>query len=126
VEIPEALRYTSDHEWVRTEGARFRVGITDFAQEALGDIVFVELPTLGTEVARGAVLGEVESTKSVSEVYAPLAGRVAEVNSELVGSPEQMNADPYGKGWICVIEASETPGDDGLLDSDEYRRLLAT
>jgi len=126
VEIPEALRYTSDHEWVRTEGARFRVGITDFAQEALGDIVFVELPTLGTEVARGAVLGEVESTKSVSEVYAPLAGRVAEVNSELVGSPEQMNADPYGKGWICVIEASETPGDNGLLDSDEYRRLLAT
>lgn len=126
MEIPEALRYTSDHEWVRTEGARFRVGITDFAQEALGDIVFVELPTLGTEVARGAVLGEVESTKSVSEVYAPLAGRVAEVNSELVGSPEQMNADPYGKGWICVIEASETPGDDGLLDSDEYRRLLAT
>lgn len=126
MEIPEALRYTSDHEWVRTEGARFRVGITDFAQEALGDIVFVELPTLGTEVARGAVLGEVESTKSVSEVYAPLAGRVAEVNSELVGSPEQMNADPYGKGWICVIEASETPGDNGLLDSDEYRRLLAT
>jgi glycine cleavage system H protein len=126
VEIPEDLRYTSDHEWVRVEDGHVRIGITDFAQEALGDIVFVELPTIGEEIATGAVLGEVESTKSVSEVYAPLKGRVIEVNSELAGSPEHINSDPYGAGWICVMEPGEAVEDTGLLDPDAYRNLIAT
>jgi len=104
--IPEDLRYSSDHEWVRLEGTRVRVGITDYAQDALGDVVFVDLPAVGAEVSVGGSLGEVESTKSVSEVYAPVAGVVVAVNPELSGAPEQLNADPYGDGWICEIEVA--------------------
>lgn len=122
--IPEDLRYTSDHEWARPEeGGRVRVGITDFAQDALGDVVFVDLPSLGSEVARGGTLGEVESTKSVSEIYSPVSGRVVEVNGELATSPQLVNQDPYGEGWLCVIEPSTPEEVDGLLDAASYRSL---
>jgi glycine cleavage system H protein len=121
--IPEDLRYTSDHEWARPEGGRVRVGITDFAQDALGDVVFVDLPAVGSEVARGSTLGEVESTKSVSEIYSPVAGRVVEVNEQLSSSPQLVNQDPYGDGWLCVIEPSAPEEIDGLLDATSYRSL---
>ncbi|HVB06203.1 MAG TPA: glycine cleavage system protein GcvH [Acidimicrobiales bacterium] len=123
MEIPDDLRYSTDHEWTREEGGRVRVGITDFAQEALGDVVFVELPTVGAEVAAGAALAEVESTKSVSEVYAPVAGRVVEVNSALAEHPETMNADPYGEGWVCVLEGADAAALAALLDAHAYREL---
>lgn len=106
VNVPEDLLYTSDHEWVRVEGERARVGITDFAQDALGDVVYVGLPNVGDEVTAGAVCGEVESTKSVSEIYAPVTGTIVEVNSAVADSPEQVNEDPYGDGWMFVIEPS--------------------
>lgn len=123
MEIPENLRYTADHEWARREDGRVRIGITDFAQEALGDVVFVELPTVGARVESGATLGEVESTKSVSELYAPVGGSVVEVNSALSQSPEQLNRDPYGEGWICVIEPQDPAEADRLLDAAQYREL---
>lgn len=122
---PEELRYTPDHEWVRVEEGGARIGITDFAQDALGDVVYVELPTVGTSVAKGDTVGEVESTKSVSEVYAPVSGEVVAVNGELVAAPQRLNEDPYGNGWICTIAAS-APGDlDSLLSADDYRALTA-
>ncbi len=102
--VPQDLRYTPDHEWARLEDARVRVGLTDFAQEALGDIVFVQLPSVGDSVAKGGELGEVESTKSVSQVYAPVGGKVVEVNVALTDQPERINTDAYGEGWLCVIE----------------------
>jgi len=105
---PADLRYTSDHEWARLEGELVRVGITDFAQQALGDVVFVELPTVGRTVDEGGTLGEVESTKSVSELYAPVAGEIVEVNDDVVSAPDRLNADPYGLGWICVIKPSDS------------------
>ena len=123
MQIPDDLRYSTDHEWARTEGGRIRVGITDYAQDALGDVVFVELPALGTAVAAGDKLGEVESTKSVSEIYAPLAGTVVAVNEALTGAPEAMNADPYGEGWLCEIEPAEPAAVEGLLDAGAYRQL---
>ena len=123
METPETLRYTDDHEWVRLEAGRATIGITDFAQSALGDVVYVGLPDVGTVVERGATLGEVESTKSVSEVYAPLAGTVVEVNSELSSVPERLNADPYGLGWICVIEVAASEDGADLLDAVRYREL---
>jgi len=100
---PSELRYSSDHEWAKLEGDRVRVGITDYAQDALGDVVFVDLPKVGATLSVGGVLGEVESTKSVSEIYAPVAGTVAAVNTTLSSSPELVNSDPYGEGWICEI-----------------------
>jgi len=118
--VPADLRYTSDHEWTRADGDRVTVGITDFAQESLGDIVFVELPAVGTEVSKGGPLGEVESTKSVSQVYAPVSGRVAEINEALRNAPETLNTDPYGDGWICVIEASATSELETMLDAEAY------
>ncbi len=123
METPETLRYTDDHEWVRLEDGRATIGITDFAQSALGDVVYVALPEVGTEVARGATLGEVESTKSVSEVYAPLAGTVVAVNAELSSVPERLNADPYGLGWLCVIEVAGGADGTDLLDAESYRAL---
>lgn len=124
--VPDNLRYTSDHEWVRTEhGAQVRIGITDFAQSALGDVVFVELPPVGREVAAGEALGEVESTKSVSEIYAPVSGRVVAVNEALSDAPEALNAEPYGDGWLCTIEASAPDELDELLDPAGYRALTA-
>jgi len=123
--VPDELRYTPDHEWARLEGTRVRIGITDYAQDALGDVVFVELPSPGTEVAAGASFSEVESTKSVSDIYAPVAGVVVEVNTELGEAPQRLNEDPYGEGWIAVIEPSEPSGLDGLLDAEAYRKLIA-
>lgn len=127
MDVPEDLLYTADHEWVRLEDGRARVGITAFAEEALGDVVFVALPALGAELARGAVLGEVESTKAVSEVYAPLAGRVVERNEALVSSPSQLNDDPYGTGWVCVLEVAPGEADEaGLIGAEEYRALTSS
>ncbi len=122
--VPEDLRYTSDHEWVRLEdGGRVRIGITDYAQEALGDVVFVELPEVGAAVEANQTFSEVESTKSVSDVYAPLAGTVAEVNTDLAESPERLNTDPYGDGWICTIDPADGAAYATLLDAAAYRSL---
>lgn len=123
--VPDDLRYTTDHEWIRPYGDRVTVGITHHAQEALGDVVFVELPTAGTIVEAGGLLGEVESTKSVSEIYAPVAGEVVVVNHALTDAPERMNEDPYGSGWICEILPADPSSVDELLDGDAYRRLIA-
>ena len=121
--VPQDLRYTPDHEWARLEDAKVRVGLTDFAQEALGDIVFVQLPSVGDSVAKGGELGEVESTKSVSQVYAPVGGTVVEVNAALGEQPERINTDAYGEGWLCVIEP-DAPGEfDELLDAAGYTAL---
>ena len=123
--VPEDLQYTSDHEWVRTEGDRVRVGITDFAQDALGDVVFVGLPSIGDEVIAGAVCGEVESTKSVSEIYAPVSGVVVDINSGVADNPEQVNDDPYGEGWMFIIEPSAAAAND-LLDAAAYLAEIST
>jgi glycine cleavage system H protein len=124
MDFPEDLRYATDHEWVRAEGDKLRVGITEYAQDALGDVVFVDLPAVGATVERGAVVGEVESTKSVNELYAPVAGTIVEVNADLADSPERLNEDPYGEGWICVIDPSDRAELDDLLDADGYRALI--
>ncbi len=121
--VPDDLRYSTDHEWARAGDGRVRVGITDYAQDALGDVVFVDLPQVGKAVSAGDVLGEVESTKSVSEVYAPVAGTVVSVNDALSGAPEKLNQDPYGDGWLCEIEASDPHDVDGLMDAAGYRQL---
>jgi glycine cleavage system H protein len=122
--LPEDLRYTSDHEWVRVEGGRARVGITDFAQDALGDVVFVQLPEVGASVAAGESCGEVESTKSVSDVFAPLNGTVVQINDDLGESPERLNNDPYGDGWLYVLELGEGADPSSLLDAAAYRALV--
>jgi glycine cleavage system H protein len=122
--VPDDLRYTSDHEWVRLEEGRIRIGITEYAQDALGDVVFVQLPEPGATVSLGDSFSEVESTKSVSDVYAPLAGRVVEVNTELADAPERLNEDPYGEGWICVIEVDDPAAFTNLLDAQDYRSLI--
>ena len=122
---PDDLRYTAEHEWVRAgEGGTVRVGITDYAQEALGDIVYVSLPTVGTDVTAGEAFGEVESTKSVSDVFAPVAGTVSARNEALEAQPELVNSDPYGEGWIVEIDVSEPGVLDALLDAAGYRELL--
>jgi glycine cleavage system H protein len=123
--VPEDLRYSSDHEWARLEGDRVRVGITDYAQDTLGDVVFVQVPEVGAEVEAGAAFGEVESTKSVSDLYAPVSGTVVEVNTELADAPNRLNEDPYGEGWICVIEPSDTSQLENLLDAAKYQALVA-
>jgi len=124
VNVPEDLRYTTDHEWTRLEGGgRIRIGITDYAQDALGDVVFVQLPEVGTRYEANDPFSEVESTKSVSDVYAPLAGTVVEVNSDLADAPQRLNEDPYGEGWICVVELAEEGAYAGLLDAEAYRAL---
>lgn len=123
--VPDDLRYTSDHEWARVEGNRVRIGITDYAQDALGDVVFVRLPEPGTSVDVGATFSEVESTKSVSDIYAPVAGTVVEVNTELADAPQRLNEDPYGDGWICIIEVAGDELPAGLMDAEAYRTLIA-
>ena len=123
--VPEDRRYSQDHEWVLPEDGRVRVGITDYAQDALGDVVFVQLPEVGASVSAGESLGEVESTKSVSDVYAPVSGRVVEVNLELNDAPNRLNDDPYGEGWICVIEPEDSSTLDTLLDAAGYVALTA-
>jgi glycine cleavage system H protein len=122
--VPEDLRYTPDHEWARLEGDHIRVGITDYAQDALGDVVFVQLPGPGTAVEAGESFGEIESTKSVSDVYAPVNGTVVEINAELSDSPQKLNEDPYGEGWLCVIETAEANALSSLLDAEGYRKLI--
>ena len=124
MQIPDELRYSTDHEWIRVEGNRATIGITDYAQDALGDVVFVDLPEVGASAAAGASISEVESTKSVSDIYAPLTGTIAEVNADLADAPERLNEDPYGDGWICVIELSDPGEVDGLLDAAAYRALV--
>jgi glycine cleavage system H protein len=124
VNVPEDLRYTADHEWARLEdGGRLRIGITDYAQEALGDVVFVQLPEVGATYEVNQPFSEVESTKSVSDVYAPLAGTVVEVNADLTESPQRLNEDPYGEGWICVIQPADEGAHAGLLDAAGYLAL---
>lgn len=121
--VPDDLRYSSDHEWVRVEGDTIRIGITDYAQDALGDVVFVQTPDAGAAVAPGDSFGEVESTKSVSEIYAPVAGSVLEVNADLEASPELVNSDPYGAGWIAVLTPDDPAAVAALLDAAAYRQL---
>jgi glycine cleavage system H protein len=124
VDVPDDLRYTADHEWVRQEGDRLRVGITDYAQDALGDVVFVQVPAMGSLVAVGATVTEVESTKSVSDIYAPVSGTVVEVNESLADAPQRLNEDPYGECWIFVLEPSASSELAGLLDAAAYRALV--
>ncbi len=121
--VPEELRYSTDHEWVRIEDGKARIGITDYAQDALGDVVFVQVPEVGQAADAGATVGEVESTKSVSEIYAPLAGTVVEVNPDLEASPELVNSDPYGAGWIAVVELADPSALESLMDAAAYREL---
>jgi glycine cleavage system H protein len=128
-DIPPDLHYTAEHEWVRRSGEdTVRVGITDFAQSALGDVVFVQLPELGTELTAGESFGEVESTKSVSDLYAPLSGTVSAVNAELEGSPQLVNSDPYGTGWLLDVQVSDVAALESaissLLDGEAYRGTL--
>lgn len=126
LEHPADLRYTSDHEWVRAEGdGRVRIGITAFAQNALGDVVYVSLPAVGDEVTAGDACGEVESTKSVSDIYAPLGGKVTATNDALDGSPELINSDPYGEGWMFELELSDPSAVDQLLDATAYESSLS-
>ena len=122
---PDDLKYTAEHEWLRAgDGGTVRVGITDYAQEALGDIVYVSLPAVGTDVTAGEALGEVESTKSVSDVFAPVAGTVSARNEALEAQPELLNSDPYGEGWIVEIDVPDPGALDTLLDAAGYRELL--
>jgi glycine cleavage system H protein len=122
--IPEDLRYSEEHEWARLEAGGVRIGITDYAQDALGDVVFVDLPQVGTAVALGAPFSAIESTKSVSDIYAPVAGTIAEVNTDLGDAPERVNEDPYGEGWLCLIEPDDASQLDRLLDAAGYRALI--
>jgi glycine cleavage system H protein len=124
MDIPDDLRYSTDHEWARAEEGRVRVGITDYAQDALGDVVFVDLPEVGRQVAQGEAISEVESTKSVSEIYAPVAGTVVDVNAELSDNPERLNEEPYGEGWIFALELDDPAQLDELLDAEGYRALI--
>lgn len=122
--IPPELRYSADHEWVRHDGDLLRVGITDYAQDALGDVVFVELPDVGTEVVANSAFSEVESTKSVSDIFAPVSGIIAEVNADLEDRPELINEDPYGDGWICAINPADPTDFETLLDGSAYAALI--
>ena len=122
--VPSDLRYSTDHEWVRKlNDGQVRIGITDYAQDALGDVVFVEVVEVGTTVAAGAIFGEVESTKSVSELLAPVSGEVVAANEDLEAAPERVNEDPYGDGWICEMR-TESSTTDGLLDASAYLALI--
>ena len=121
---PPDLKYTEEHEWARAEGARITVGITDYAQDALGDVVYVDLPATGTRVEAGQPFGEVESTKSVSDLYAPVTGTIVERNEALESSPELVNSDPYGQGWLVAIEVSDPGVIDDLMDVDAYVALV--
>ena len=124
MDYPEDLKYSSEHEWVAVDGTRARVGITDYAQDALGDVVFVSLPASGTTVTAGSTCAEVESTKSVSDIYAPVSGTIVDVNAALDDAPEQLNADPYGAGWIFAVEMTDPSELDELLDAAGYRSLV--
>jgi glycine cleavage system H protein len=124
MKVPQELRYSSEHEWVRVDGSIARIGITDFAQESLGDVVFVQLPDVGVDVVAGASAAEIESTKSVSDVYVPVSGVVHGVNAALVDAPELVNQDPYGAGWILEVTLSAPAELDDLMEADAYRVLV--
>jgi glycine cleavage system H protein len=124
VEFPSDRKYSREHEWVAVEGDTARVGITDYAQDQLGDVVFVQLPDVGLEVIANASCAEVESTKSVSEIYSPVSGQIASVNEALNDEPERLNRDPYGEGWIFTLTMADPSELDALLDADAYRRLV--
>ena len=124
VDVPEELRYTKEHEWARVEGDRARVGITAFAQEQLGDVVFVELPKVGATIASMKTFGVVESVKAVSDLFAPLTGEVVEVNAELARKPELVNSDPYGQGWMLVIKLAKPAEAGELMTAEAYRRFV--
>jgi glycine cleavage system H protein len=123
-DIPQDLKYTKDHEWARAQGNTIVVGVTAHAQEALGDVVYVELPKVGSTITAGKQFGVIESTKAVSELYAPLSGKVVKVNDALTDNPQTVNADPYGSGWILEIEPSDTQQLTGLMDAAAYAELL--
>lgn len=123
MQVPADLVYSSDHEWIRRNGTTVRIGITDYAQDALGDVVFVQVPSIGTTVSKGDSFSEVESTKSVSDIYAPVSGKVSAVNDALGTTPELVNSDPYGEGWICEIEMTNESELGELLDAAAYRDL---
>ena len=125
METPTELRYSTDHEWVRVEDSLVRIGITDFAQDALGDVVYVELPEVGAQVAQNASFAEVESTKSVSDIFAPVSGEIAEVNDALEDQPELVNEDPYGDGWICIIQVNSLDELDAVMDADGFRSFVS-
>jgi glycine cleavage system H protein len=122
--IPAELRYSREHEWVRVDGSTARLGITDFAQESLGDVVFVQLPDVGVAIIAGASAAEIESTKSVSDVYVPVSGVVARVNDALVDAPELVNQDPYGEGWILEVTLSDASELDALMDAAAYAEVI--
>lgn len=124
MEAPDNLKYTKEHEWVKAEGNMVTIGVTDYAQEQLGDVVFVELPAEGEEFSRGDALGVVESVKAVSDCYAPISGKVVEINDTLSESPEIINEDPYAEGWIVKMEASDSSEIDALLDSVAYKKFV--
>jgi glycine cleavage system H protein len=124
-QVPDDRRYTKDHEWAQQIEEGIRIGITDYAQDALGDVVFVKLPDIGTEVGANDAFSEVESTKSVSEVYAPVAGSVIAVNESLADDPGRLNTDPYGTGWICVLRPADKAAYESLLDTEAYRSLIS-
>jgi glycine cleavage system H protein len=121
--IPDDLRYSTDHEWAKLEDGKVRIGITDYAQDALGDVVYVDVPEVGRTVKVNDTFSEVESTKSVSDIFAPVAGTIVAANEALAEAPERLNEDPYGEGWICLIEPSDASELDALLDADAYRAL---
>ncbi|MGI6620053.1 MAG: glycine cleavage system protein GcvH [Bacillota bacterium] len=121
---PEDLKYTKEHEWVRVDNGKARVGVTFYAQDQLGDVVFVELPEVGTEIRAGAMFATVESVKAVSDVYAPVSGTIVEVNEALNDSPELVNEDPYNEGWMVVIELSDPSELDNLMDSTAYQKMV--
>jgi glycine cleavage system H protein len=124
VNLPKELRYSEEHEWVKVEGDKVRVGITDFAQSELGDIVFVELPEIGAEVKANEPFGSVESVKTVSELYAPISGKVVEVNEELNDNPEFVNESPYEKAWMIVIEPADLSEVDNLMTAEQYEEMI--
>lgn len=126
MEYPGDLRYSTEHEWVRVDGSRATIGITDYAQDALGDVVYVSLPDVGLEVVATASVAEVESTKSVSEVYSPVSGRVVAVNEVLNDEPELVNQEPYGRGWLVALELADATELDGLMDAAAYQRFVAS
>jgi glycine cleavage system H protein len=124
VNTPKELRYSEEHEWVKVEGDKVRIGITDFAQSELGDIVFVELPEVGTEITANEPFGSVESVKTVSELYAPISGKVVEVNEELNDNPEYVNESPYEKAWMIVVEPKDMSEIDNLLTAEQYEAMV--
>ena len=124
--IPEDLRYHKEHEWVRLDGQRVTLGISDFAQDALGDVVFVDLPKVATELTVNQEIGEVESTKATSSLYSPVSGKIVEVNAELQDHPEYLNQDPYGKGWIAVIELTNPADVEALMTASQYEEFLSS